>query len=226
METVKVEEESSLIKYQEDIAGGLKQAQDIQVTNEATYSWAVELVNDLRDRKKVFLAFIDPHIDRANIAHKKLTGDRKRVVGGYDAVINEAFGKANAWQNEQERIRKIAEAKEMAELKAKEEETRLAEAVELEKAGETERAQEVISAPINIAKPSFPKFEKKLGTRETWYAVVDNKMALVKAVASGDQPAYYLDANMPNLNTQAVKLRDELRIPGVTPKSKEGPSGK
>jgi len=226
METERVEEGTELQTFHAEPPEFLKRAMALEVNDTNSYNFACDFVIGIRDRKKSFLSKINPLIKKINDAHKGMTSERKRTEDAYDAVINEAFGKATFWWNEQESIRQIAEAKEMAALKAKEEEARLAEAVELEKAGESERAEEIISAPMNIAKPFFQKTEKKLGTRETWYAVVDNKMALIKAVATGKQPHYYLDANMSNLNTQAVKLRDELRIPGVTPKSKEGPSGK
>lgn len=161
----------SLQTYEGEIPSLLEKAKGLQVKDLESFSIAKSMVDTFRDRKKAFLEFIEPHIDRANKAHKALTRDRARVVNGYDSVINEASKKAIAWQDEQERIRKEAEAKLQAELRKKEEEERLARAVELEKSGDTKKAEEVISEPIETKKVNLPSSMPSgmgLGTRKNW----------------------------------------------------------
>ncbi len=213
-------------EFTKELPAVISMAKTLNVKDEMSAKAVSELVNKWRSRKKAFIEWIEPHIKRANDLHKGLTQDRAKVVNGYDEAINLGASQVITWQDEQERIRREAEAKLQAELKAKEEEARLAEAVELEKAGENELAEAIISEPIKPPKITMPVFEKQIGTRETWYAEVNDKTQLIKAVANGEVPLMAIEPNMVFLNRQAIALKNEMRYPGVIAKSKKGLSGK
>ena len=108
-----------------------------------------------------------------------------------------------AAEKERERLRKLAEANRE---KGKEQR---AEAFE-ERAAQVEVP--IVSAPI-IA-DDMPKTEG-IAYRTTWKAEVTDKLALVKAVAVGEQPLSLLEANMSTLHAYARELKDKFAIPGV-----------
>jgi hypothetical protein len=147
-------------------------------------------------------------------------------VSAYDAEVKRKRAE-EAKRNEQEAL------KAEAERRKKEEEQRLAEAAELEAAGLTEEAEELIqetveetSKPMEVyaAPPSTPKMKLDgMAMVTTWHAEVTDLKDLCLAVGQGRCPLAYVEAKMSALNSQAVSLKGEMRIPGVRAVSQTKP---
>jgi hypothetical protein len=123
------------------------------------------------------------------------------------------------YAEEQETKRRVEEAR-LAELQRKEAErlAKLAERAEAkgksEKAEEWRvKAEETASIMPTVA-PTIAKTEG-IKTITRWKAEVVDLMALVKAVAAGQASTSFLEANLPQLNKQAVATRDTLKIAGI-----------
>lgn len=116
---------------------------------------------------------------------------------------------------EEDRKAKEAEAKRIEQLAEQ-------RAERAEAKGDTDRAEEQRevaqqSAALTRATAgrAVPKV-KGIGTRETYEGIVTDKMALIKAVAEGKQPAAYLEVNMTPINKIITALKEETPpIPGI-----------
>lgn len=163
-----------------------------------------------------------------------------------DKAYSKAMG---AYEQEQERIRCEAEEaarrdrerlereeaervrSEQARLTKEEEDRRLAEAAAAEARGDTETAARIIEAPVETptvaARPVFVPVApvapapvvKGLSFRDNWKAEVTDVMALVRAVAKGEQPITLLEPHMPALNQMARALKQAMNVPGVKAKN-------
>ncbi len=142
---------------------------------------------------------------------------------------------------EADRLRREAEAKAIrAEELRQAEELRLKdEALRLERAAEAERTGGDVDAALNtpvievpevapieayIAPPApvapvvaAPTFEaaKGLGIRQTWGAEVTSIRLLCAAVANGEVPEFYIQANLVALNARARSDQSMMKVPGV-----------
>lgn len=141
-------------------------ANSIVVSNPEEYAEARGFLGNVRDLKKKILEFIDPHIDRANVAHKALTADRRKMTANPDEALATVDGKLNAYNREKEHERQV----EQARLQKIEEDKRIAEAAELEEVGDAEAAEEHLDAPMPVpqAPPAVPKLQDTVRIREKW----------------------------------------------------------
>jgi len=196
----------------------LELCQELSVIDNDTLLTADDLVTRGAREIKLIKAFIDPHIDRANKAHKALTQDRLKMIAPIKSGQAGLQQKMRVYKEEQDRLRKIEEAKVHAEAHKKQEETqkveedrRLAEAERLEKEGRNEEAESVIDAPIPVAKqyiaPVVQNNTPKLNTIfiDKWEADVFNE-ALV--------PDEYKIINQGMLNRRAQDTKGMISIPG------------
>ena len=125
--------------------------------------------------------------------------------------------KRQDYRADAERVRMQAEAKAQ-EAARKEQERLRKEADALAAKGKTEQAEakrniaEQIQAPV-VAAP-LPT-TKGLSVRKMWRANVTDKLALIRAVATGTVPPSVLDVNQPVLNRMAGALKGEMNYPGV-----------
>lgn len=134
----------------------------------------------------------------------------------------------SAWEREQERKR-IAAAKEAADAAEAERKRLQAQAEAAERVGNAEAADamraastmvQVVPEPVAVAKRPSDGLQKRV----TWSAEVFDLQALVKAVATGEQPITLLEPNMTALNGMARSLREALAraVPGVRAVDKTG----
>lgn len=201
-----------------EIGPSLAVASEIVVQDAATYQIAGESWKDLTSLEKKIKEYWDGDVDAAHKLHKSLTAKRDAMlkpVGERKLAIKMDMRK---WEDEQERIRREAQAKAEAAAKKQAEEEALAHAVELEANGHNDAAEAVISAPV-VAPPVFIPKATPSGfgnaTRRTWGAEVTDLMDLVKAVAAGKAPVQAIEANMVFLNGQARMMKSALAYPGV-----------
>jgi hypothetical protein len=159
-----------------------------------------------------------------------------RAMGSYEQEqtrIREE--EARRVREETERLQREEQARAAAERKRLEDqanESKLERAVQAEERGDTATADRILEEPVVVPpvapRPIFvprpptaapPPAAKGVSFRDNWKAEVVNLLELVQAVAKGEQPITYLQADMPAINAVARALKDETRIPGVTVKN-------
>jgi len=142
------------------------QAKAVTVTDAETYTAAGALWKQIGEMIKEVKDAFDPICEAANRAHKAATAKRASFLDPLTAAQKSVKGLMEAWDAEQERLRKAEEARLEAERKAEEErlrkieldkieadrkaeEERLLEAAAAaEKAGNTEKAEELTAQAI------------------------------------------------------------------------------
>jgi hypothetical protein len=208
----------------------LKECQEItKVVDESQYLIVCSKAKDAAANVKMIEAYMQPFIDRAHAAHKRLTTTRATLLAPF-ATAKKKFGQLAAqYQDEQEKAARKAEEEARAAAQKAEEEARAAQAEQLAAEGRVEEGVAVLEAPV-IAAPSVVAREvmKVRGIsapREKFHAEVFDLMALVKAVAEGKVPLAMLEANQSNLDKQADmfgKMNQDLGYPGVRVKKELG----
>lgn len=122
------------------------------------------------------------------------------------------------------------EAAEAARLDAQREQIRQEEQQRIAREN-TEKQSHVDPAPVEKLPPLDAYHGEQEGTADlgdadvgtVWLAQVFEPMALVKAIAAGEQPVSLIrEWDMPMLNAQARRLKDEMSVPGVRAISKRG----
>jgi hypothetical protein len=153
-------------------------------------------------------------------AAKKVREDLCGPLERSKPVLRQKIG---AWREaEKERSAAIARAaRESAQRMAEEE--ALSRAVRLESSGNTAAAEALIAhvpaPPVVMAAPR--PSGHGVNVRKVWSAQVDDLAKLIAWVAediSGRKA--FLEPCMPALNAQARSLKDDLRIPGISPSSR------
>lgn len=154
----------------------------------------------------------DEDIANWNHGHKNALATKKRYQDPFMKIEVILKPRIRAYQDEQEHQRQLAQ-------KQAQEEAQLAEAIHHEQLGDTRAAEDVLNGRgvVSVSVPALPTMPKVAGIlkRDYWSALVEDKLALVKAVASGAVPLAALDPNHAFLNEQARALKDSLRYPGV-----------
>lgn len=138
------------------------------------------------------------------------------------------------WDDQQE-AKRIAEQKRLDELAAKERQKaeeaaakaaaaaaearaagddRKAERLEDKAAAKIEQAQQIVAPVVQKATPTV----SGLSFREKWICIVEDKKALIAAVAAGTVPTAALQVDQSWLNKQADQLRKEFNYPGCKAK--------
>lgn len=122
-----------------------------------------------------------------------------------------------AFSQEQERIRREAQAK--AEAETRREQERLAKlAAKAEAAGKLEKAELLEQRAATVVAPIVQMEQPKvagLSTREAWHAECTDLMALVKAIAEGKAPLSLVIANDKLIGQQARALKHDFTVPGI-----------
>lgn len=194
----------------------LKVAERMEIASPADYRWAADELRQVKtkmkeldsDRRK-----ITSKLDAAKKSIMDLFREPLQFLADAETVIKR---KMLAWQQEEERKRREAEAL-ARENQRKEQERLQAQAKKAEQRGKVEQAEALrqqADATPAIAPPA-PQKVAGLSAREDWEAEVVDKMALVKAVAAGKVPIEALDVNMPLLNKMARALKQSLAWDGV-----------
>lgn len=193
-------------------------ARDLKIINTETYQRGGELLVAIKGLRKEIDNCFSPIIEKAFAAHKEAVAQRRKVEAPLveaEAILKPAMA---AWDTEQERIRREEQRRLEDAARKRAEDEQLAMAAQAERAGDKESAQAIIDAPVEVAPVIVPTAAPKLSGvsyRENWSAQVVDIMALIKAVAAGQQPASLLTVNLPALNQMARALKDSLNIPGV-----------
>jgi len=195
------------------------QAQAIQVTNQATYDQAVEMLKGIKDLRGKAEQHHRPGIEAAYKSHKVAVATLKSIddpLVEAEGILKQSVG---AYTLEQQRIQREAQRIAEENARKRQEEERLAVAVAVEQAGATpEQVTAVLDEPLPLPMPTVaPVYERAAGvaTRETYAAEVFDLKVLCAEIGAGRQPVQYVSGNMVALNGVARAQRTAMSIPGV-----------
>lgn len=191
----------------------------VTITDADSYTRAAEERKALRAFDKKVEAFFQPMREAAHKAWKAVCAQEDVVRKPLAPALKTYDAKLVAWDTEQKRIQREAEAAALAAARKAEEDARVAQAASLEDAGEDEMASAVLDAPVmpfaapRLA-PAVPKVNG-LSYKTTYKAVVFDKAALIKHVAAHPELINLLTENMAALNSMARAQRQAFALPGV-----------
>jgi hypothetical protein len=194
-----------------------ERVETLSIFDQASYDFAQSLNKAALESKKSFHVWFDP-IDEASKKQRQATiAQGKKIDEPLDFVIKTIGGKSATYIRAEEA--RIAEEKRKAEAIARKaaEDAALVAAQALQAEGMTAAAEAVLDAPIVIEKVIIEAPAKAQGVsyRDNYSAEVVNLMELVKAVAEGKAPLYYLEANLTSLNTWARNSKGSEAMPGI-----------
>lgn len=191
------------------------EASQFIIAEPADYIKAGALWNTIRDLRAKVAETFDGIISKAHAAHKEAVAQKKRFDDPLDEGQRAIRRKMNDYDAEQDRIRKLEQAKLEAEAKRKAEEEALELAAELEKAGLKEEAAFVVENPEQPAQVIIPKTTPKVEgfhPRTNWtFDVID--AALV--------PREYLCLDMVKIGKVVRAMKSATNIPGIKPREEK-----
>jgi hypothetical protein len=217
----------------------------IAITDQASFEAAVEDRAEIKRRLGKIEEVMGPICEAAHKTWKTAVAKREGLKAPFveaDRAYARAMG---AYEQEQERKRREAEeaarrdrerreaedraraAAEQDRLRREEEDRRIAAAAAAEQRGDNAAAEKILEQPLPTptvaprpvfvpVAPSAPKpVAAGVSFRDNWTAKVTDLMALVQAVAKGEQPITLLQVNQPALNGLARSLKGAMTVPGV-----------
>lgn len=206
-----------------------EQANAVKIVDAGSYVKAGELWNNIRELRKKVKDSFDPIIKKAHEAHREALDRKAAVDAPLDAAERTVKKAMNAWDEEQERIRREEERRLQEEARKREEEARLQAAIEAEQAGAKEEAEQILAEPVPVAPVIVPKATPKVAGgpvfQTRWFASVTDIKALCRAVADGKASTEYVMGlekdrltgivSCPALNKMATALKGTMNVPGV-----------
>ncbi len=201
------------------------------IVDQETLDAAGVLLGDVKALRKVVSATFDPHVARANVAHKELTKTRTEHDAPLAQMERAIKLKIGTYAEAEEKRRRIETAKAQAAARKADEERRLEEAAALEDAGEPEAAEEVL---VEAPAPPPPARVEKVRTRgvslgTNWKAEVDDVKKVMKAALSGDNVAlaFFLDdkvkaALAARATATAKALKGNMVVAGIRVYAEKG----
>jgi hypothetical protein len=186
-----------------------EQARTINITDDESYKRAAEVLLRIKDLRRQIDEAFDPIISKAHEAHREALGQKKRA----DAPLVEAEGiikpRIAAYIADINRKRAEEEARLREEERRKEEERRLQEAIKAEAAGQTEKAEEILAAPVEIAKvrpiTEAPRVAGVSIQKRWTYRIVDEERI----------PREFLMPDESKIGRYAREMKEDAQITGV-----------
>jgi len=199
-------------------------ASTFKITNNEQFVVAGALRAAIKDLRVKIAESYDPIIAKAYQAHKEAVKQKKLqddpLEQGERYLKQEMIGLTD----QQERSRRLEQAKADLEAKKRAEDEALELAETLEAAGATEAAQEVLVTPIEAAAPILPKLTPKISgfsSRTIYTTEVVDRKAFLAAVASGHIPDLAWMPDYRFLDKQAAALKETMVWPGVVVTSRK-----
>lgn len=228
MSNLATTEESNIISLNTEIV--VEQRADIisavdalQINDKADVDLSVEYEQQLKENKKLVEETFDPIVKKAHAAHKALTARRSEYLKPLEAAIEKVQAKRNAYIKEQQRIQQEQEAALLKAQQEAEEAERLRQAELAEARGDNEGAEAILSGQAAVHVPSAPAFAQTqpktegLVTKTVYTVVCEDKMALVKAIASGrDDLLHLLVIDQSALNKLAAATKENFKVAGCS----------
>lgn len=206
----------------------LKQrAETMQIVTPGDYQSSAEMRKVLKDLDKNIVAFFEPMKKSTHKAWKSVCNkenEARKPITEADAIVSK---KRTAYYDEQERIRREAEAKaqrEAEEMARKDRDRLLALAVKAEEKGKDEKAEglleqaeQVYVEPVFVA-PVVAKTVKldsgSVSRIKDVEITVVNPLLLIQEVAAGRVPITVIEIKPGALKTW-VKATDSKHVPGL-----------
>lgn len=205
-------------KVRLELAPVMQSAQALEVVDQGSYEWAMELGSQCSTRAKLVEEMFKPSKDAAHKAWKEITTLIASLVDPLEEAKSICAKKARVWaQAEAERVRlQQKEAEEKARKQAEAE--RLALAVQIEQKGDAKLADAVLARPVKVEPPApvaAVPVSKAGRVQPRWKAEVTDLVKLIAAVAAGQVDCNVLTPNMAELNKRARVLKSTMSYPGV-----------
>jgi hypothetical protein len=195
------------------------EARAVTITSQATYDRAVEMLRGAVALADEISAHYRPLKEKAYQAHRAICEAEKKLLAPPTEAASILKRSIAAWDQEQERLRREAEARLAAEERRRAEGQQLAAAAEAEALGATqEDVDAILSEPVPVvAVQAAPRYQRAQGVvaRTIYSARVVNLKALLRAVLDGTVPEQAIMANQTFLNAQARALKEAMQYPGV-----------
>lgn len=188
------------------------QAKNIIIKTQEHYINTAEILKRIKAFKLKVKAYWKPMKDKANATHKDICTKENEQMGPAADVEKVVNNKLAVWDDEQDRKRRLAQAK-LDEKARKEREKLEAKAEKEEAKGNTEKAEEFKEQAeekefaVPVAPSTAPKVDG-LVKKVTWKAIVTDVTKL---------PEEYTitTPNMPMLNAVARSTKGTIKLPGV-----------
>ena len=187
-------------------------AENTAIKTQDQYINAAEFLKGVKALKLEIKSTFKPMKDKAHAAHKEVCTQENKYLNPVEGAEKLMNNKLSVWDDEQERKRRIAQAK--LDEKARKERERLEKrAREAEKKGNTEKAEELNEQAeekefaVPVAPSTAPKIEG-LVKKVTWKAIV-------KDITKVPEEYIIRTANMPMLNAVARSTKGTVKLPGV-----------
>ena len=179
----------------------VEQANTTVVLTPTQYQNGIKLLDVAKDFIKAVKKVWDPVCENANMAHKTATAARKDQLAPFAEVEKIIKGKLNAYDLEQERLRREEEARqqklrqEATARLIKEQDEKLAEALRLEQEGKSGEAEALVddaadiqeqfeSMPAPVIEKNTPKGVSYI---DNWKAVIIDPKAVPREYCIPDQ---------------------------------------
>ena len=200
----------------------VRQATAMAIADEAGFQRAGLMLRATKEFLRRVEEVFGPIVKKAHETWREAIEQKKKIEAPAleaEQALKTGMGR---WEETQRRLAQAAEAKAAVERERLEDEARLAAAIEAEVRGDIEQATRVMTAPTPpmplIVPPAIappPPKAEGITFRTTYRAEVVDLKALVQAVAGGQVPLAYVEANQSALNQAARALKEELAVPGV-----------
>ncbi len=200
-----------------EVSQPLAEARVFRVATQDQYLAAGERLKGIKSLLKKVGDTFDPIISKAHAAHKEAVQQKKthetpliQAEGIYKLAMLQYTSNQERIQREQQA--KLDEQARKEREKLEEQARKAAEKGKVERAAELQSRAETVAAPVvSVSTPTV----SGISTRETYKAVVTDKMALIRAVAEGKVPDAVLNYDQAVMNSQARSLKTALNYPGV-----------
>lgn len=208
-----------------------------EIQTDAQYVEASEFLIKIKERRRWWEKLINPAIEAAHAAHKRMIAVKKEVDQPLERAENEILKPALLRFSERKEAERRAAEEKLNRLMAEEAAKKAAEAEAERKKQEEERAAtalldakgEVIPPPEPLPPlppppppPTIvlPKTEEPKGISYVinYSAEVVDMMALLKAVIAGEVPSDAIQPNMSFINSRAKNLKNLMSWPGIAVK--------
>lgn len=191
------------------------------VTDAASFTHVGELLVDVAGHRKDVTDWFKPIKDWAFRLHRAICDRENAVLRPLTAFESTAKSNAQAWQREQERLRREEEQRLQEEARRQEQERLAREAEQLEQRGEPELAAQVLEQAVHapapvIALQSRVPDVKGMSFRSNWkWRPIGGDTPEARARAAKLVPRDYLDLDDKKLNAYAKAHGASGRIPGI-----------
>lgn len=195
------------------------------IATTAQYLACADHLKTIKAYQKRVAEFFKPHKQRLDEAKAALLTDERKAL----AQANEDEGICKramvAWNDEQERLRRLEEARLREAARLDDERRQLDEAAAIEMEADRNDdpelrslATQLLEAPIPTPAIIAPRTTPKVAGitfRETWSARITNQRALIAYVAAHPECVNFIVPNLTALNAAVRAQRQGFNVPGV-----------